>query len=118
MEKCPGIELENVWPNMGIKDRFAVVKAIAGLQKAWMSVSFTKYGSLYFAEDLKDTPSTQPLYVDANGDHIVNERFAVGPSTGRETLDNGRATINFHRGPCKISNGEEDHSTNENEGTP
>ncbi|KAF2685338.1 hypothetical protein K458DRAFT_403544 [Lentithecium fluviatile CBS 122367] len=45
----------------------------------------------------------KPLYVDADGINVVDERFAVGPSTGREFLDDGRATINFDRGPCKIS---------------
>ncbi|KAF1837384.1 hypothetical protein BDW02DRAFT_586650 [Decorospora gaudefroyi] len=61
MERVPGIELEQVWPKMNIKDRFAVF--------------------------------------DVNGDHITNESFAVGSSTSRETLDDGRATINFDRGP-------------------
>ncbi|QSZ29034.1 hypothetical protein DSL72_003544 [Monilinia vaccinii-corymbosi] len=35
MEKVPGIELERVWPSMGIEDRFTLVKAMAGFQKAW-----------------------------------------------------------------------------------
>lgn len=40
MEKVSRIELEHVWPSMNIKDRLAVVKAIAGFQKASTSVSF------------------------------------------------------------------------------
>jgi hypothetical protein len=104
MEKVPGIELEHVWPNMSIKDRLAVVKAVSGFQKAWTSVSFTKYGSLYYSKDLKDAPSSQPPYINANGDCIPNESFAIGPSTARETFDSGRATINFDRGPCKFCN--------------
>lgn len=102
MERVPGIELEHVWPKMNVKDRFAVVKAIADVQKAWTSVSFTKYGSLYFSKDLDSTPDGQPLYVDAEGKHIKDTCYAIGPSTGRENLDNGRATVNFDRGPCKI----------------
>jgi hypothetical protein len=102
MEEVPGVELEQVWPNMSIQDRFAVVKSIAGFQKAWTSVSFTKYGSLYFSRDLKDTThSSQPLYMDADGNHITNKKFAVGPSTARETFDSGRAAVDFDRGPCK-----------------
>ena len=101
MEEVPGVELEQVWPNMSIRDRFAVVKSIAGFQKAWTSIAFTKYGSLYFSRDLKDTHGSQPLYIDANGHHVKNENFAVGPSTARENFDNGRAAISFDRGPCK-----------------
>ncbi|KAJ4992998.1 hypothetical protein SVAN01_01350 [Stagonosporopsis vannaccii] len=99
MEQVPGIELEQVWPKMGIKDRFAVVKAIAGFQKSWSSVSFLKYGSLYFSKDLKDTHQHGPLYVGLNGDRITNNRYAIGPSTGRENFDNGRAKVDFDRGP-------------------
>lgn len=103
MEKVRGIELENVWPSMNIKDRLALVKTIAGFQKAWTSVSFKKFGGLYYAKDLDESTGNEPLYVDANGIDIIDEKFAIGPSTGRESIDDGRATINFDRGPCKIS---------------
>ncbi|KAH5006440.1 hypothetical protein HBI81_197980 [Parastagonospora nodorum] len=99
MEEVPGIELEQVWPKMSIEDRFAVVKSIVGFQKAWTSVSFTNYGSLYFSRDLEGAPSSQPLYIDENGNYITNEEFAVGPSTARETFDSGRGGIDFDRGP-------------------
>ncbi|KAF2259616.1 APH-domain-containing protein [Lojkania enalia] len=99
MEKVPGIELERVWPSMNIKDRLALIKTIAGFQKAWTSVSFKKFGSLYYAKDLDESTGNGPLYVDANGIDIIDEKFAIGPSTGRESIDNGRATINFDRGP-------------------
>jgi hypothetical protein len=53
MEKVPGIELERVWPSMKIGDRLTLVKAIVGFQKAWTSVSFKKFGGLYYAKDLE-----------------------------------------------------------------
>ena len=102
MEQIPGIELEHVWPKMNIKDRLAVVKAVGRYQKSWTSVSFTKYGSLYFSKDLNDAPNDQPLYVDAAGDYVKNTRYAIGPSTGRENIDIGRATVHFDRGPGRI----------------
>ncbi|KAF2855758.1 hypothetical protein T440DRAFT_485848 [Plenodomus tracheiphilus IPT5] len=101
MEKVSGIELEHAWPKMNIKDRVAVVKAIAGFQKAWTSISFKKYGSLYYSKDLEETTRNEPLYIDTNGSNITDEKFVVGPSTGREYTDNGRATINFSRGSWK-----------------
>ena len=104
MEKVVGIELEEVWPAMNIQDRFSLVKAIAGFQKAWASVSFKKFGGLYYAKDLEKSIGTeQPLYVDGDGTEIVDEKFAIGPSTGREWIYNGRATIELDRGPCKMS---------------
>jgi hypothetical protein len=101
MEKAPGIELERVWPSMNIKDRLAVVKTIATFQEAWTSASFTRFGSLYFAYDLEESPRDEPLYTNSDGVEVTDQRFAVGPSTGRETIDHGRAIIEFDRGPCK-----------------
>ncbi|KAL1613217.1 hypothetical protein SLS60_001449 [Paraconiothyrium brasiliense] len=102
MEKAQGIELEKIWPSMNIKNRLALVENIAGFQKAWTSISFKRFGSLYYANDLDESSESEPLYVDANGIDTIDERFAIGPSTGREMVDNGRATVQFDRGPCKI----------------
>lgn len=101
MEKVPGVPLDLVWASMGIEERLNIVKAIAGYQKAWTSFAFKEFGSLYYAEDLDVAPQ-RPFSVDFQGDAITIPRFAVGPSTGREFYDDGRATIKFHRGPCKI----------------
>ena len=98
-----GIELERVWPRTRIADRFILVKAIIGFQKAWTSVFFKKFGSLYYAPDLEEITGNEPLYVDANGVEVTDKFFAIGASTGRELTDNRRATIDFDRGPCKNS---------------
>ncbi|KAF1953450.1 hypothetical protein CC80DRAFT_518300 [Byssothecium circinans] len=99
MEKAPGIELERIWPQMKIEDRLAVVKTIARFQKTWTSVSFKKFGGLYYAKDLDRTALEEPLYVNEGGVEIKDERFAIGPSTGRENFDDGRAIVDFDRGP-------------------
>lgn len=101
MEKLAGAPLEDRWADMEISDQFKLVKTIAGYQKAWMSASLNQFGSLYYARDLSGCNKTNPLYIDQNGDAIVDERFAVGLSTGRELSDDGRASISFDRGPCK-----------------
>ncbi|PSN59722.1 hypothetical protein BS50DRAFT_605045 [Corynespora cassiicola Philippines] len=73
MEKAPGIALECVWPSM-IK--------IVDFQKAWASVSFKKYGGLYYAKDLDETSGNEPLYIHVNVTNITDKKFAIGPSTG------------------------------------
>jgi hypothetical protein len=35
MEKVPGIQPDEVWPSMHIKDKFELVKSISGYQKAY-----------------------------------------------------------------------------------
>lgn len=100
MEKVDGLQLDKLWPKMGIKERFEVVKTIAENQKTWMSTSFTQYGSLYFASDLENSDGC--VLVKKDGSEAKEHRFAVGPSTGREFLDDGRLALDFDRGPCKM----------------
>lgn len=99
MEKVAGVQLHKVWPNLDIKARFEVVKAISGYQKAWMSMSFTQYGSLYYTPDLDNSDGC--VLVKEDRYPVKEHRFAVGPSTGREFLDDGRIALDFDRGPCK-----------------
>ena len=102
MEKLPGIQLSGVWADMGIEDRLTIAKAIARYQKAWMSVSFNKFGSLYYPEDLDG--STQSLsYTNLHDITVTDPRFAVGPSTARGFSDDGRSNVEFDRGPCKFN---------------
>lgn len=100
MEKVSGVQLGSVWNKMELHDQFKVAKAIAKYQEAWMALSFEKLGSLYYVEDL-DGLTQSPLYTDCRGISITDSRFAVGPSTGRELMDDGRSTIELDRGPCK-----------------
>ncbi|KAH1486852.1 hypothetical protein LV164_008125 [Aspergillus fumigatus] len=96
MEKVAGVQLSKVWSKMGIKERFELVKTISGYQKAWMSMSFTQYGSLYYSSD---TDSDGCDLAKGDGSVTKSQRFAVGPSTGREFLDDGRMEMDSDRGP-------------------
>ncbi|KAI4173635.1 MAG: hypothetical protein LQ343_002810 [Gyalolechia ehrenbergii] len=99
MEKMAGIQLHQVWPSLDIKGRFVVVKALARYQKTWMSASFSRIGALYYSKDLQGSHSLDCTYTNADGQEIKDTRFAIGPCTGREFFDNGRATVEFDRGP-------------------
>jgi len=101
MEKVPGIELESIWSSLNVADKWAIVQTIAGYRKAWMSISFKGFGSLYFAKDLGKEATNQAVYTNVNGMDVTDSRFAIGPSTGRELFDNGRATVDLDKGPCK-----------------
>lgn len=97
MEMVTGVQLGKIWPNLDIRERFEVTKSISKYQKAWMSTSFTQYGSLYYSTDLDNTDTC--VFTKEDGSKSTGHRFAVGPSTGREFLDDGRITMGFDRGP-------------------
>ncbi|KAL9023366.1 MAG: hypothetical protein Q9196_007245 [Gyalolechia fulgens] len=86
---------------MDIKGRFALVKALARYQKIWMSASYSRIGALYYSEDMQGSPSFDCSYMTDDGQELKDSRFAIGPCTGREFFDDGRATVQFDRGPCK-----------------
>ncbi|KAG6145111.1 hypothetical protein E4U50_005340 [Claviceps purpurea] len=66
---------------------------------SWASVSFVKFGSLYFAEDFEGENVPALVYTDDQGRRVEDPRFVVGPSTSREMFDAGRGDIDFDRGP-------------------
>ena len=101
MEKAPGVQLDELWPNMDIKARFEVVKAIASFQNAWASTSFSQYGSLYYSFDIDRENAC--ILTKSDGSRNTEPRFTVGPSVGRDMLDDGRIAVDFDRGPCKLT---------------
>jgi hypothetical protein len=102
MEKAPGVELEQMWPNMQIKDRFAAVKALAACQKAWISISFKKFGSVYYAKDLDAQFHGEPPCDHTDGIDISKDEFATRPTVAREWIEDRRASMDICRGPCKF----------------
>lgn len=92
MEKVAGVQLDRVWPTTHIKERFEVVTAISKFQKAWMSATFSKYGSLYYSRDLEGLEEGCS-YVRDDGAEVHDAR--------REFFDDGRVAVDFDRGPCK-----------------
>ena len=101
MEKVSGVQLENAWPSMKSSDKLDVLMQIARYHKSLTSISFSGYGSLYYAKDLEAPLDTPYLYVDEDGNQIKDARFAIGPSTGRNWFDYGKAAACFDKGPCK-----------------
>ena len=96
-----GILLEEVWPNMVIEKRFVVIKSLARYQKAWSSIRFNQCGILYYAQDINSRSVERPLYSIQDIVGVSDPNFVDEPTVGREWFDNGRAAIDFDRGPCK-----------------
>lgn len=101
MEKISGVQLEDVWGSLDVDQKIVVVKQLAHHQKTWAATVFRHYGSLYYAQDLDPSISRTLHYVDQDGTEIKDLRFAIGPSVGREFVDDGRCDAQYDRGPCK-----------------
>ena len=102
MDKARGVPLSQEWDTMKLPQKLQVLLAMTHLQKQWLSVSFSHYGSLYYAKDLQlgDVPPSEGSHFIKNGKTVEDSEFAIGPTTGRDWMDAGRSTLDIARGPC------------------
>ncbi|CBX90707.1 hypothetical protein LEMA_P057410.1 [Plenodomus lingam JN3] len=79
-----------------VRAEYIIMEKAQGIQKRWLSISFSHYGGLYYAKDMKSSPVSH--YVQ-DGVVIKKSEFALGPATGRDWHDAGRADLDIRRGP-------------------
>lgn len=103
MEKAEGVQRSSVWPTMETSQMAQVVRAVANYLRAWTEVSFEQIGSLYYTHDLPVQSNLIPAVtnIDPNGQE-ADSKFVVGPITGRDWMDDGRAALHCGRGPCEL----------------
>ncbi|KAF2241906.1 phosphotransferase enzyme family protein [Trematosphaeria pertusa] len=96
MDKTEGVPLSQVWGTMKLPQKLQVLLALTRLQKQWLSVSFSHYGSLYYAGDVQPPAGN---YYTKDGKTVKDSEFAIGPATGRDWFDAGRSILDIERGP-------------------
>lgn len=97
MDKAQGFPLSQVWDEMKLSQKLQVLLAMTRLQKKWLNVSFSHYGSLYYARDFP--PSSGTHYIK-DGQTIPEPKFTIRPATGRDWVDASRSTFDIDKGPC------------------
>ncbi|KAJ4319890.1 hypothetical protein N0V94_003662 [Neodidymelliopsis sp. IMI 364377] len=98
MEKVKGVPLSQTWDTLKLTQKLQLLLALTILQKKWMSVSFSHYGSLYYTGDVQ-TPVGNHYVKD--GKVVKDSNFTIGPATGRDWIDAGRSNLDTERGPQK-----------------
>ena len=99
MEKIKGVPLSQVWDTMKLTQKLQLLVDLTGLQKRWLSVRFSHYGSLYYTGDVQ--PPIGNHYVK-DGKVVKDSKFSMGPATGRDWIDAGRSNLEIDRGPCTL----------------
>ncbi|RAH53223.1 phosphotransferase enzyme family protein [Aspergillus piperis CBS 112811] len=98
LEKAAGVPLSHVWETLKLPRKLQVLLAVIRLQKKWLSVLFSHYGSLYYAKDIQVSPPEDTHYIK-NGKAVKDSQFAIGPTTGRDWCDASRSLLDIDRGP-------------------
>jgi hypothetical protein len=103
MEKIEGVPLSTYWTSMPLDKKTAIMKTLTTYQRSWMSHTFKQYGSLYYAKDIPPLPGQLVFsYQNEDSTEIEDKRFTIGPTVHRQTVDYGRAQVEFDRGPCML----------------
>ncbi|KAI1919585.1 hypothetical protein LOZ65_004348 [Ophidiomyces ophidiicola] len=97
-EKIQGIPLAQCWRSLQQIDKLKVLIKVFDYQRAWSSITFTKFGSLYFVNDVENPPAKY-LYIDKEGNSVQCPKFIVGQASNYEWFENGRNRINCDQGP-------------------
>lgn len=99
MEKIKGVPLSQVWDTMKLTQKLQLLVDLTSIQKQWLSVTFSHYGSLYYTGDVQ--PPIGNYHVK-DGKVVKDSKFSMGPATGRDWIDAGRSILNIDRGPCTL----------------
>ncbi|EZF24664.1 hypothetical protein H112_02770 [Trichophyton rubrum D6] len=80
MEKIPGIQLRQVWSHMKLVEKMNLCLDLARYQSAWLSVTFSRFGGLYYTQDAQDLNPGQKthLYIDEKGRSVHDYYKAIG----------------------------------------
>ena len=109
MERLTSVQLSSVWTTLPIDKKTEIIKALAAYQEAWISAAFKQYGSLYYAQEIPKLPD-QPAFsyiekdgTEIDGTEIEDQRFTIGPTVHRQSIDYGKAQVDFVQSPCRLN---------------
>ncbi|GAB1743234.1 hypothetical protein NU219Hw_g9086t1 [Hortaea werneckii] len=84
MEEVKGKPLETVWSGMELDEKFKIVEEVVAVQKKLQSVTFSRYGSLYYKPDNKT---------------YAEDRFIIGPLAEKSFWEPGQSDFAIEHGP-------------------
>ncbi|PSN61842.1 hypothetical protein BS50DRAFT_603955 [Corynespora cassiicola Philippines] len=103
MEKAVRSQLGGVWEEMELRDKLEIVDEIVATEKKLLSVSFTRYGNLYFAKDVFQGCERAEVIgeVPPSDKKEVEDRFIIGPVVDLSFWHRERASVDIDHEPWK-----------------
>jgi hypothetical protein len=102
MEKQSGDMLNDVWDDIKGSQKAGIVKQVLEIERTLASTKFTKFGSLYYKQDVPQSDNTTPLYIDGNGNAVHSAELEIGLTNHRHFFDFGKGALDIDRGPCML----------------
>ncbi|SMQ51974.1 unnamed protein product [Zymoseptoria tritici ST99CH_1A5] len=101
MEVATGTQLDEVWTDMDLSDKFKVVDALVAVQQKLQSIAFSRCGNLYFKSDAFEGCSEVDLSANLpySTKMYAKDRFVIGPVAEKAFWETGDASSFNDRGP-------------------
>jgi len=105
MEEAKGRPLGTIWPGMELDEKFKIVEGIVAVQKKLQSVTFSRYGSLYYKPDYKSNAARCSSSIHMHGSlspsatTYAEDRFVIGPLAEKTFWEPGHAVQAIDHGP-------------------
>ncbi|KAI0104819.1 kinase-like domain-containing protein [Nemania sp. FL0031] len=101
MEEAAGVQLSQVWDTLPLKAKLGIVKDLVGIEKKLLSISFTRYGSLYFAHQGFSSCVKAQVVGDFSASLIaeIESRYVIGPMADSGFWAGERKNMAIDRGP-------------------
>ncbi|XXH03598.1 hypothetical protein Hte_010003 [Hypoxylon texense] len=113
METVDGVTLESVWYRMGFEDKKKLTEAVASYTKELLSLRFTSFGSIYFAEVWNEvnyslyssSRSSQPAPSSRAPDANIGKdgKYVIGRMVSLRFFQDKRALMRADRGPFETA---------------
>ncbi|QVM09477.1 Phosphotransferase enzyme [Coccidioides posadasii str. Silveira] len=104
MEEAAGTKLEDVWDNLSLEDRISIMKDLVSIENKLLSVSFSRYGNLYYSGEAVPGAVVAEVVNDTSPElkTDVKTRFSIGPVVARDFWTKERSVMDIDRGPWKL----------------
>ncbi|KAI7710514.1 hypothetical protein KC353_g9655 [Hortaea werneckii] len=101
MEGAKGESLGAIWSSMQLEEKFKIVDEVVAVQKKLQSVTFSRFGSLYYKSDAVGYSTN----IDINGSlppsakRYAEDRFVIGPLAEKSFWEPEQIDSAIDRGP-------------------
>ncbi|KKZ64622.1 hypothetical protein EMCG_09476 [[Emmonsia] crescens] len=103
-EEAKGTRLNDAWPNMELRDRVATIEDLVSIHKKLLSVTFNRYGSLYFSScPIKRSSAEVKGLISPAVQRDVMDGFTFGPTAREDFWFKERAKMDINRGPWQTA---------------
>ncbi|KAJ5965160.1 uncharacterized protein N7479_005036, partial [Penicillium vulpinum] len=99
--EATGSQLGTVWDEMTPDFKLKTMREVVSIETRMLSISFSHYGSIYFASDAVEGAVPAQIIDDAPAElkNQVAKTFIIGPTVDRDFWNKERSNMDIFRGP-------------------